>query len=283
MLLVLVLLLIWSSESLIICPVLAALYNAGDITIDPNGNVESADLRDALVNKLGVSYAFATFQSWGVCSFTKDDTLGLNRDRQSIFSTLMYGLKKDVRYLNIFNMTDNKNVRHGFGTAYRVYLEYSIDNNVKGNLNSKFEGNSTEYFRKMGPEYVFKIFISQFANSEGRFSYKELNEMICYSKRHGSYQGEYSSSGVKFIRQWQMHLAVHGLLAVFGRSDVLSQMIGDDFVYSNSELYLTLEDMKDLYIHGRYPKDWTKKHNVGCLLYGCHTSVFDVMVSPLSC
>lgn len=238
------------NSSVIICPVLAAMYNAGDLIVDECGNVELMNLRDALMEKLGVNESFATFQAWGVAAYTKNDNENTDRQR-------MLFIEKDQRYLNIFKMVNNPNVRHGFGTGFRI--SYSKD--------------------------TFENYVAKFADVEGYFYIENLEQMIC----HASYctsdkvlhcNGEFSNLITSRIRQWQMHLAVKGMLYAFGRQGSKAEQIGDNFIYS-SHLYLTLDDIKQLYIKGQYPTNWHKRP-WGCM-YGCDESVFSVISHPLKC
>jgi hypothetical protein len=96
----------------IMCPVLAAMYRDGKLQVDEEGRVSLTELFRMLTQDLGVGAAFANFQARGVAAYMLGDTHETTRLRK---------ISEDgqERYLNIFKMHMNPNVRHGMGTAVR--------------------------------------------------------------------------------------------------------------------------------------------------------------------
>lgn len=121
----------------IMCPVLASLYNAGKLKVDTNGRVELNELKRALEEDVGVNPNFAKFQAAVVAIYDKNDVNETTRLNRAIVT--------GERYLNIFKMHNNPNVRHGFGTAIR---------NIDGI-----------------EEYKYETYIASYATTDGKIVY----------------------------------------------------------------------------------------------------------------
>jgi hypothetical protein len=112
---------------------------------------------------------------------------------------------------------------------------------------------------------LFDKFYAAFADSRGRIYRENLLQIICHTMKEGDRSGEFShadaSAPIPFIdvplpaRQWQMKGAMQGWLSAFGRFD------------ENNELYMDIEDARQMLMEGRLPDGWQKRR------WGCVTAV----------
>jgi len=230
----------------IVCPVLAAMYNAGDLVPDAQGRVERKELRDALMNGVGTRKTLATFQANGVAAFKAADVDQKNRLKckpgsACWFKTLIgYKPKEQLRYLNIFKLAGNKFVEHAFSTGVRE----TPDSDPKGECKGKFP------CQKRFDDYYVKN-----TTPDGRIYLKNILDIVCQAKFEGDRGGEFSYNKKRFLREWQMKSAMQGWLAAFGRTD------------SKGKVYLLIEDARRMLMDGKYPMGWTRR-SWGSPLFG---------------
>jgi len=248
----------------ILCPVLAALYDNGDLVVDEYGDTERAQMKHALKNGTGCSEPLAEFQALGISDYALEHKFDqLSRDRclpGLTFDGLKCATRRLVgnhaegahRYLNIFEMDGLETVEHGVSTGVRG-----------GNCNS-FENDpcNGEY----PCEALFQKFYVAHADERGRLYQKQILEIVCHALAEGDRGGEFSYQdgdigifGLDFARvparQWQMKAAMLGWLSAFGRHD------GD------GELYFTIADARAMMMEGRAPDGWQKRY-WGCITRG---------------
>jgi len=250
----------------ILCPVLASLWNNGDLKTDEFGIAERMDIHSALKDGTGVSEDFAEFQSDGIADYDWTHKLdqssrdrcapGFSASGTACFAKYLankknYGLDVE-RYLNIFQMNGNENVEHGFSTGVRG-----------GNCNSRAQNDVCN--GQYPCQALFDKFYAAFADSRGRLYREQILKIICHTMKEGDRSGEFSyadaSVPIPFIdvklpaRQWQMKGAMQGWLSAFGRVD------------ENNELYLDIEDARQMLMEGRLPDGWQKRR------WGCVTQI----------
>lgn len=207
----------------IMCPVLAAMYNSGQLKVDEEGRVSLTELFRMLTQDLGVGQAFAAFQARGVAAYKLND-------HEEIFRSRKISEDGEERYLNIFKMHANPEVRHGMGTAVRA---------------------------ADGPnEEIFDQFITNNCNDSEKMYRSDILKIVEFTVEFGEKKGEFSDSMFKVMREWQMRLAMDGFLSAFGEKD------------ENDEQFLKLSDVRRLYINGELPENW-RKRDWGCLINGC--------------
>jgi len=248
----------------ILCPVLAALYNSGDLKVDSMGIAERADIKSALKDGTWVSEDFAEFQSGGISNYDWTHKMDqLSRDRcapgitlsgTACFAKYVAGSSaKDVkRYLNIFEMNGLETTEHGFSTGVRG-----------GNCNSRLENDLCNGQYPCEP--LFDKFYASHADSRGRIYRENILQIICHTIAEGDRGGEFAymdgSVGVLGLsvklpaRQWQMKGAMQGWLSAFGRPD------------EHGELYFTVDDARAMLLEGRMPDGWEKRR------WGCVTAI----------
>eukprot|EP00947_MAST-08B_sp_MAST-8B-sp1_P005784 g5784.t1 len=248
----------------ILCPVLAAMYNAGDLVPDEKGRVTRQHLTCALHSAIGCSPVISDFQAAGVVAYAKDDEEEKNRLRD--FFTYMKGIavrayrrwwsgksspcdtppvaEKDKRFLNIFKMESQVDVQHGFSTGVR-------------------EGPASDPGGKVCHgafpcEGRFKTFFEDFRNEEqpDRLYEADILRLICHAKHHGDRQGEFSNMTARMDREWQMKAAFDAWLAAFGARDDES---GPDGKKTKGPLYISLKAAREMLMEGHYPTGWVRR------------------------
>jgi hypothetical protein len=218
------------------CPVLAAMYSAGKLQTNEEGRVSLTELFRMLTQDLGVGANFAAFQARGVAAYKLDDKDETTRSRK-VFED------GEERFLNIFRMHKNPDVRHGMGTAIRA------ESGVSEKLFEEFITNNT-----VNPDRMYR---------------SDILNIVEYTERFGDHEGEFSESMFQTLREWQMRLAMDGFLAAFGEQD------------ENGEPYLKMSDVHKLYIDGQLPENWQKR-DWGCLLYGCEMPAYQSVLGAWS-
>jgi len=226
------------------------MYNSGGIKVDSIGRVQVWDLKQALMESIGVRQSLAEFQAVGVAAYTKEDVNETNRDRcfellsQCWWDQILHGNVSDKsnRYLNIFTMNGHPNVEHGFSTGVRGGATNVPDPELCGGL--------------YPCQTRFDRFVKPFVNERGRYYREDLMKIVCNAEKKGDRGGEFSYSKLVMNRKWQMHLATDGWLSAFGRSDEAGR------------LYFEMEDVRVMYMEGKFPAGW-KKRQWGCLFSGC--------------
>jgi len=250
----------------ILCPVLAALWNAGDLKTDEFGSVELQGMQDALHYGTGCGDSLAKFQATGIADYDRHNKeTELVRDRcipgitasgTKCAAKRAAGSKSDdvKRWLNIFTMNGKQVLEHGISTGTRGGATNVPDPETCGGV--------------FPCEARFQRFYVNNSDENGRLYRKNLMKIVCAARKYGDRGGEYSySSGSIHLpgggdmipvpaREWQMKAAIQGWLNAFGRTDEKGQW------------YLTIDDARAMVMEGRYPDGW-KKRNWGCLVYGC--------------
>lgn len=251
----------------ILCPVLAALVKAGDMSTDILGNVEIADIRDAIRFKLGGTHRLGTFEAHGIVHFANDQKSSQavrNRCTGACLAARhLYDSNRESfkRWLNIYDMNGRQTIEHGISTGTRG-----------GATNMPFDDGCNGNYPCLNN---FNKFISSSAKNN-KFYLKEILDIICKARQYGDRGGEWSFQtlgelnffsaewNVNLVpaREWQMKGAMSAMLFTFGRKDA-------------GGVYLTLQDMKDLFLHGKYRQGWvpTNADNL-CLASGCEWPAF---------
>jgi hypothetical protein len=264
----------------ILCPVLAAMWNGGDLKADEGGSVELQEMQDALTNGIGCASSLAKFQATGIADFDRaNKETELVRDRcipgitvsgTACAAKRAVGSTSDsvMRWLNIFTMNGKQTMEHGISTGVRG-----------GDTNAP----DPEECQGVYPcETRFQRFYGDNADSNGRLYRANLMKVVCTARKYGDRGGEYSySSGSIHLpgggdllpvpaREWQMKAAIQGWLDAFGRKD------------QDGHWYLTIDDARAMIMEGRYPDGW-KKRNWGCLLHGCDDTFITQTNAKVEC
>lgn len=275
----------------ILCPVLASMYNAGDLVPDALGRVTQDALQSALMSAIGTSEAFAKFQAWGVAGFRADDTAEVHRSRCTPLLSLCWWRKtvlgqtlpEDERYLDIFNMAaprggpSNSAGYFPFSllphkAAVHIGVQHGYATGVRGGPETHPECEGV-----FPCERRFQEFYVKHATPQGRLYREQLGQMMCDMKAHGNKgQSEYSNGPNRYFEEWQMKAAITGgWLYGFGRSD------------EHGEMYIDIDDARTMLMGGRYPATWegrdwdTAGYGAGMDLFW---NVTDPWVKdPLSC
>lgn len=249
----------------ILCPVLAALHNNGDLPTDEIGSAERRVIKSALKDGTWVSEDFAEFQSGGISAYDWDHKVAQDhRDRcvpgitlrgTYCFNRRILGsTARDVdRFLNIFEMNGLETVEHGFSTGVRG-----------GNCNSRAENDMCNGVYPC--EALFQKFYVAHADSRGRLYLDNIKQIICHAMAEGDRSGEFAHQdgnvdvvGISVAklppRQWQMKAAMQGWLSAFGRPD------------ENNNLYFSIADARAMLMEGRVPDNWEKRR------WGCVTAI----------
>lgn len=251
------------SNNHIICPVLAALHRGGALKTDSNGDVEMAQLYDALHHGLGIKDTLASFQAYGIVVYDKSQK-GVEKSRNACKPPGGCYLKRSVRgvvddttrrWFNLFEMNGKQALEHGISTGVR-----GGDTNMPPNAVD------------CGGQYPCRKRFDQFFGnvvSNGRFYLADILKVVCKARQYGDRGGEHAYAESKTLagfnvgavpgREWQMRGAMSATLFAFGKED------------GNGDLYLSMDDMKALFLDGRYPDGWQRREH-GCLLYGCEWS-----------
>lgn len=251
------------SNDHIVCPVLAALHRAGALKTDSNGDVEMANLFDALHNGLGIKKSLADFQSYGIVVYDESQK-GKENSRNACKPPGACYMKRSVlgvvdedtmRWFNIFDMNGKQALEHGISTGIR-----GGDTNMPPNA---VQCNGKYPCAKRFDQFFGGVV------SNGRFYLEDIMKIVCKARQFGDRGGEHayaeSNSVLGFNvgpvpgREWQMRGAMSATLFAFGRTD------------SQGNLYLTMDDWRALMLEGRYPDGWQRREH-GCLLLGCDMS-----------
>merc|ERR1719468_225633 len=246
----------------IVCPVLAALHRGGALQTDSNGDVEMAQLYDALHHGLGIRDSLASFQAYGIVVYDRSQK-GIEESRNDCKPPGICWMKRSLgtvdettrRWFNLFDMNGKQALEHGISTGVR-----GGDTNMPPNAVD------------CGGQYPCVERFEQFWGgvvSNGRFYLNDIMKIVCKARQYGDRGGERAYSESKSVlgfnvgavpgREWQMRGAMSATLFAFGRTD------------ENGDLYLTMEDYRALMLEGRYPDGWQRREH-GCLLFGCEWS-----------
>jgi len=222
------------------CPILAAMYNAGHLKPDEDGWVSKKHLQSALYEHIGLDKLSAAVNSLGVAAFRKTDK-NMNDWRLesvltgSILGDIQWwlGFRKSAahreRYLNLFTQFESKHTQHGWSSGTREDAG-SDPNNVCGGI--------------FPCQRRFDEFYASFANPQGRVYFEELHRILCHMKQFGDRRSLFSHAPTAFGQDWQGTLATTAMFQFFGHLE-------DD-----GRLYMTVDDLRELLVEGRYPKAW---------------------------
>jgi len=258
----------------ILCPVLASMYNAGDLVPDEFGSLELEEIKAGLMNGIGCGDSLAEFQALGITDYDRENKeTELHRDRClpgftlsgtecSVKRAAGYTGDDVKRWLNIFKMNGKQTVEHGISTGTRGGATNvpEFDDMCNGTFPC---------------EARFQKFYVQHADENGRFYLQNILEIICHAQAEGDRGGEFAYNGGLPLyapgldalvpgRTWQMKAAMAGWLTAFGRDD------------ENGELYLTIDDARAMLMEGRYP-DGYEKRSWGCITTGSCRSPGDLI------
>eukprot|EP00005_Dracoamoeba_jomungandri_P005339 CAMPEP_0174254612 /NCGR_PEP_ID=MMETSP0439-20130205/3936_1 /TAXON_ID=0 /ORGANISM="Stereomyxa ramosa, Strain Chinc5" /LENGTH=381 /DNA_ID=CAMNT_0015336307 /DNA_START=29 /DNA_END=1174 /DNA_ORIENTATION=+ len=238
------------SPNRILCPVLAAMYNGGDLHPDSNGSVTLEDIYAGLTDGMWTDPALADFQANGIADYNwQNKDTELHRDR-CLPGTACWLQKKwdgkvtkeTERWLNIFKMNGKETVEHGFSTGTRGGAT-----------------NVPEFDYEGGPcngsypcEERFEKFYAACAEPDGRFYQKNVLCILCKAQAMGDRRGEFSFNSLQTGRQWQAIAAFTGWLAAFGR-------VKDGADPYGPATYFEMEDVRAMVMEGRYPDGWKKR------------------------
>jgi len=240
----------------ITCPVLAALHRAGALKTDSDGDVEIAQMQDAL-RFIGNSQELTDFQAFGIVQFDRSQK-GKEEISNPCLPPSSCGTKRYVhgnveedtkRWMNLFKMNGKQALEHGTSTGIR-----GGDTNMPPNAID------------CGGQYPCEKRFDQFFGdngTDGRFYREDILKVICKARQYGDRGGKLSYEENTIIllgpvpgREWQIKGAMILMLMSFGRRD------------ENGELYMTMADLRALFLEGRIPDGWQRREH-GCLVYGC--------------
>jgi len=244
----------------ILCPVLAALYNSGDLVVDEQGSSELLQIKSALANGTWCGETFADFQAAGIAAYTAEQ-----KDKQEYRDRCvpLFTLKGTAcfaqrqinpyvdsvkRWLNIFTMNGNEDVEHGYSTGTRGGATNVPD----------FDDGCNGVFPC---EARFQKFYVAHADANGRLYLENILAIICHTLSEGDRGGEFSYNGGLPLyapgldsldskvpgRDWQIKAAMVGWLSAFGRTD------------EEGKLYFTVGDARAMLMEGRFPDGWQKR------------------------
>jgi len=249
----------------IVCPVLAAMWNAGDLRVDADGSMEVGDLYDGLHDKLGIRESLASFQSFGIVVFEKSQKEveesrnkcvppGMCFIRRRAAEQLGRPVPEDtLRWLNIFTNNGKQMTEHGISTGVR-----GGDTNMPPNaVNCRGVYPCVSRFDQFFGDVV----------SNGRFYLEDLMKVVCKARKFGDRGGEFAYAESQTLlgwdmsspvagREWQMRGAMSATLFAFGKRD------------RDNEWFLTMDDLRALFLDGRYPDGWQRREH-GCVVGGC--------------
>lgn len=254
----------------IVCPVLAAMWRGGDLKVDGDGNMEMADLYKGLNEGLMIADSLANFQAVGIVGYdnsqkNKEESRNSCKPPGGCFvkrkaaETLGNPIPDDAkRWLNIFTMSGKQAIEHGISTGIR-----GGDTNMPPNAID------------CRGVYPCKSRFEQFFGgvvSNDRFYVEDMMKVVCKARKFGDRGGEYAYGKDREMlswalpksipgREWQMRGAMSATVWAFGRSD------------EENKPYLTMADLKALFLEGRYPDNWQRREH-GCLLFGCEATAF---------
>jgi hypothetical protein len=253
----------------VLCPVLAALIKNGDMGHDGDGNVEIADIRDAIDHKLGGSGRLGTFQAHGISTYKKGE-----KERQ-ITRERCSGWCLTARHVWHSSDVDKKRWFSAFRMNGRQVIEHGISTGTRGGAtNMPFNDGCGGIYPC---EANFDKFVRSSAEPNGRFYLKNILAIVCKARKFGDRGGEWSfktlgdidflggefNLGLVPARDWQMKGAMSAMLFTFGQG-------------SGDNTYMTMEAMESLFLKGDYPSYWSPKDTDDlCLLPGgCEWNAF---------
>jgi len=221
----------------IVCPVLAALYNAGFFKPDAYGRVERVDVQAGIRDGLNADDSTGFFFGLTTAGYTKADIDEENFSMESLSAALRMkdaGATKEEdpsqnRYLNIFEMAKNPDVMHQIGAAVR--------------------GGPADPECPIWPcEKRYNEFIGDFADSQGRIYAKELGEIACNIWKNGYHGpgGKTTFFTILLGMSGREFLALSGYMAAFG--------VNDD----KGKRYIPERWFRSMEFDGTFPSDWTK-------------------------
>lgn len=253
----------------ILCPVLAAMYRAGDLVTEkdehgkPNGVVTKRHLACALHSSVGASSKKAYFQAWGVAGFKKDDPDQTNLIRPTweiIFKRLAayWALKSpcdeqpvpegERRYINIFNFGNGFDtaVQHGLSTGVRETATSDPKNECRGVF--PCEKRFKEFYEDLATPAKLPD-----GTVERRIYMGNVLKMVCRVKKQqvlgvNVQKGERSDKSMgTFWREWQMVTAMQGWIDAFGDVD------------ESGKMYVSVENARTMLMEGRFPEGWQRR------------------------
>jgi len=221
----------------IACPVLAALYNAGFLPVDSLGRVERLQVQAGITNGLGATRAVGFGFAQNTAGYRADDPDEQDFSFTPLGNALQMLLKNateelhpdDVRYLNIFRMTDNEDVLHQIGAGVRI-------------------GPVDPACKTWPCLDRFDSFFGRFANSDGLICAKEMGEIAgnIYEKGfHGV-----AASNTLFTHligfTGREYAALAGFLTCFGE------------IQPNGERCVSVDRFRHMEMKGTFPEGWVK-------------------------
>jgi len=221
----------------IACPVLAALYNAGFFKPDALGRVERLQVQSGIVAGLGASEVVGFGFAQNTAGYRANDpdeqdfsfTNFANAIEMFVNNATEEMHPDDVRYLNIFRMTDNPDVLHQIGAGVRIG---PVDPACK----------SWPCLER------FERYFGRFASSDGLICAKEMGEIAGNIYRTG-FHGVAASSTLftKLIGfTGREFAALAGFLTCFGE------------VQSNGERCVNVDWFRHMEMNGTFPEGWVK-------------------------
>jgi hypothetical protein len=228
----------------ILCPVLAAMYNAGgfDGMVDELGRVSRLNVQKALVDTIGAEKIVGFFFGIGTAGYRDNDPQSVNQAIMPLMG--LHGAVADylsnatveanaenTRYLNIFQMSGNPEVLHNKAAGLRnpTTKETDPEDRCKGESPCRAK---------------FEVFISRFADANGRIYPKNMAELARNILQDGEYGGVGLPGTALGNREWD---ALAGWMAAFGKKD------------ENEQIYLPLEWARTMVMDGVFPKNWVKR------------------------
>eukprot|EP00747_Dinoflagellata_sp_TGD_P211726 gnl/TRDRNA2_/TRDRNA2_84919_c0_seq1.p1 gnl/TRDRNA2_/TRDRNA2_84919_c0~~gnl/TRDRNA2_/TRDRNA2_84919_c0_seq1.p1 ORF type:complete len:258 (+),score=19.55 gnl/TRDRNA2_/TRDRNA2_84919_c0_seq1:115-888(+) len=223
------------------------MYNAGDLNPDKLGRVTRQHFRQALSNGIGMNEIAAASAAFGAARWGENDT---NQTSPSMVASPF-----QTTYLNIFKFHENLGgINTDLTSGIRAVSAEDVLNDCKGKLPCPKRFNE-----------VFQRFASfdRHKYPEGRMYLKDIEWMLqgyegCKAK-HPTNSSKDLNGDLKCMQQpgnkivpcagmsarhvFSFRSAFLMLLEAFGRTD------GD-------KLYLSLPDLRDLFMYSRYPQGW---------------------------
>jgi hypothetical protein len=240
----------------ILCPVLAALVNNGNLRPDEEGDVTLENIYSALNTDIWCEAKLADFQATGIADYDLADKLTRTHRNRCLpgspcsASKAIHGVTNATeRWLNIYKMNGMEAQEHAFSTGTR------------GGATNVPDGEMG--FDSCGGVYPceerFQHFYVSCANkTNNRFYWKDLQCMLCKAWTDGDRGGEWAFNPLQTGMQWQEGAAVNGFLAAFGRLDGGK---APDPYKDIDQMYLTMDDVRGFMMEGRFPSDYNTSAN----------------------
>lgn len=233
----------------ILCPVLAAMVNAGDLHPDHEGDVTLEDIYQALNDKIWDDATNADIQATGIAVYDLDNKETEKVRDRCITGSPCWAYKKihgltnfTERWLGIYRMNGRMMAEHGMSTGVRGGATNVPEfDHTGGNCNGEYPCESR-----------FQMFYAECADSNGNFYEANIYCILCRAWQFGDRGGEWSYNPGQTGQQWQAIAAMTGWLKAFGRP------FGG--AYDPKTTHFTMADVRAMMMEGRYPDGWEKRH-----------------------